>query len=507
MPAPLKGNATPLRGGGFASRPQIGKGRGARRMFTLAGVTAKAEADARDLEIKAAVRALRRSKHAGKAEHVAEWLADAATPEALSDAREAYRDMVGAVALVSVAAETQKERTVRQQGEAWTTGELARAYPAAIRAKATATDDAYRLEKHVYPFIGDKALSEVTMEDRDAILRADTLRERSRRQVDQVLRRVFALAVDPCPILKVSPFASVKLPRKASRKAKSALFPSEVTAILASTGPKFDLARRVLLGFCVTEGGRKGEPESLEWRHLDLRPGVDWIELDVNKTDDPRGWPLDPGTAEGLRRYHRLLGKPAGDTLVFRDVRDWGHLSNHVRAALARVGVTREELTTHNEHRIRLRFHDATRATFITTALACGKSEAWVTERTGHKSSAQVYEYRRRPTKSATAATWFASMAESIPELAALGESATETPNDDPPSSGHRTVNGAEPLAEAVGAEGGIAREPESGASANSATFASGEKGTLVRDSAAPQALSKDPRKRRAPENEPREND
>lgn len=42
----------------------------------------------------------------------------------------------------------------------------------------------------------------------------------------------------------------------------------------------------------------------------------------------------------------------------------------------------------------RVQLHD-TRATFVTVSLANGKSEAWVQDRTGHKSSAVIAKVRR----------------------------------------------------------------------------------------------------------------
>ncbi|HXS17828.1 MAG TPA: DNA integration/recombination/inversion protein, partial [Polyangiaceae bacterium] len=35
------------------------------------------------------------------------------------------------------------------------------------------------------------------------------------------------------------------------------------------------------------------------------------------------------------------------------------------------------------------------RATFVTMSLAAGKTEAWVTDRTGHTSSTMLYRYKR----------------------------------------------------------------------------------------------------------------
>ena len=61
------------------------------------------------------------------------------------------------------------------------------------------------------------------------------------------------------------------------------------------------------------------------------------------------------------------------------------------------------------------------RATFVTVSLANGKSETWVADRTGHRSSAMINRYRRH------ARTWaelglgeLAALDRALPELAAM---------------------------------------------------------------------------------------
>ena len=44
--------------------------------------------------------------------------------------------------------------------------------------------------------------------------------------------------------------------------------------------------------------------------------------------------------------------------------------------------------------RLPIRIHDL-RATFVTLSLANGKTETWVADRTGHKSSVMINRYRR----------------------------------------------------------------------------------------------------------------
>lgn len=68
--------------------------------------------------------------------------------------------------------------------------------------------------------------------------------------------------------------------------------------------------------------------------------------------------------------------------------------------------------------RIPLRVHDL-RATFVTLALANGKTEAWVMARTGHKTSIMLARYRRDATSIAELSLgWFTALHEAIPELA-----------------------------------------------------------------------------------------
>jgi predicted Zn-dependent protease len=81
--------------------------------------------------------------------------------------------------------------------------------------------------------------------------------------------------------------------------------------------------------------------------------------------------------------------------------------------------VTRPELFERSAARRPIRVHDL-RATFVTVALAAGRSEAWVTARTGHRSSGQVANYRRTAATFAELSTgWFVHLAAAIPELAA----------------------------------------------------------------------------------------
>ena len=58
------------------------------------------------------------------------------------------------------------------------------------------------------------------------------------------------------------------------------------------------------------------------------------------------------------------------------------------------AGVDRPDLFAKTAARRPVRIHDL-RATFVTLALANGRTEAWIADRTGHRSSAMINRYRR----------------------------------------------------------------------------------------------------------------
>jgi len=175
---------------------------------------------------------------------------------------------------------------------------------------------------------------------------------------------------------------------------------------------------------------RREEAADLRWRDLDLARGV--IRLDENKTDDPRAWALDAGVAAALARWRRHFHVDAADhERVFReDGRPLyvDQLAKQLRADLKIAGVTRAELFERTAVRRPLRVHDL-RATFVTISLANGKSETWVADRTGHRSSAMINRYRRQ------ARTWaelglgeLTALDRALPDLAAMTARLTAEP-------------------------------------------------------------------------------
>lgn len=411
-------------GGAYAARGQLFMratvAPGQRRAEHLSWAKSLDEAKARAESVQKLVNRLR---EAGQTNFVEKLVESAATADAEKLAALA-RAVDGIVAGHIVKRDTKPDNvlTYRKFAERWTGGQLHREYPDHVRDKRSADDDVSRLEAHAYPTIGDRELASITLDDALDVMRKlpAGLSSATRRHVAQLMSRTFALAVYPCRLLAASPLPRGFLPKLRRQKAKATLYADEEARLLACVD--VPLADRMLIGYSTREGSRSSEALRLSWGDLDLMRGA--VRLDKNKTDDPRSWALDPGAAEALRRWYEFLGRPAADTLVFGDVEDRGHLADALREHLRTAGVTRPELFEESSARRPIRFHDL-RATFVTVALANGRSEAWVTSRTGHRSSTQVAGYRRlADTFAEVGAGALANMAEAIPEIAAANATA-----------------------------------------------------------------------------------
>lgn len=276
-------------------------------------------------------------------------------------------------------------RTMRELGQLWTSGALAERFPDHVRTKATSDRDAQRL-RLLCRSIGDVPVSRFALADAELAMAAlpRTLSSATRRQYAQILARLCHLAVYPLRLIAVSPLPRGFLPKVRRAKATAWLYPSEDASLLACTA--VPLARRLLYGVLAREGLRLGEALRLRWQDLDLERGT--IRLDRNKTDDPRAWALAPGVAAALARFR---GEADGFVWLAQ-VRD--HMADQFRADLRAAGVDRAELFERSPARQPIRVHDL-RATFVTLSLAAGRSETWVADRTGHRSSVMIAGYRR----------------------------------------------------------------------------------------------------------------
>ena len=287
--------------------------------------------------------------------------------------------------------------TFGEFAERWTSGKLAKQYPDHVRS-GDRKHDAARLATYVLPIVGSVALRDFNLDHADAVMSAipSTLARATRRHVAQVMNRVLTLAAFPGRVIERSPLPKGYMPQLGKLKAMTCLYPDEDRKLLGATS--IDLAHRLLYGVLAREGMRRSEAGRMTWSSVDLDRGA--IRLDVNKTDDPRAWAADPGVVRALSTYRRLYAPDARpEDAVFAAVAGLvhdrgGEIVETFRSHLGEAGIDRPELFERSDVRQPIRLHDL-RATFVTTSLAIGKSETWVSDRTGHRSTVMIARYRR----------------------------------------------------------------------------------------------------------------
>ena len=146
------------------------------------------------------------------------------------------------------------------------------------------------------------------------------------------------------------------------------------------------LARRVLYAVGTYTGQRKGSLFALNWKHADFDHGT--LASFKTKTGAAQYFVADRGLMKILEAWHVHLGKPDDDQPIVTEAAveyEPKRLATALRDDLKAVGVTRSILFEEDAPNVEaLRFHDL-RSTFCTWARRVGKSDAWISERTGHE--------------------------------------------------------------------------------------------------------------------------
>jgi integrase len=334
---------------------------------------------------------LRKAGHASEAPKILEAAAKARSGKAWAQVEIAVDALCtpgGAKEIAPVVASV----TFGELAKEWTSGKLHARFPDDVATKRTGDHDLQRMGKWIFPVLEHVPLSAVTLAHARAVLARmpATMSRASRKHVAGLMMRVMKWAVYPCEYLTVSPLPAGFGGRKGKPKAMTCLYPSEDRTLLACTDVPF--VHRLFYGFLAREGLRSNEAQSLTWADLDLKRGS--VRLDKNKTDDPRVWALDPGVARALQSWKDEHPDDEPTDRIFRALEQPYWMAIMFRRHLATAGVNRPELTERSEVRQQIRVHDL-RASFVTVALANGKTEAWIADRTGHKSSAMINNYRR----------------------------------------------------------------------------------------------------------------
>lgn len=359
---------------------------GTRRGFELVGITREAVARERCAAMAAISARLAATGHGAHVPRVLELAAKATTARAWDAVMSAAETLASGAAAPATGVPTFGELA-----REWCSGDLARRFPDDVPTKSTSGDDLGRLRKWAFPVLEDVPVDLVTLDHARQVLAGipPTKSRTTRRHVAQLMIRVMRWAVYPCRYVAASPLPKGFAGGKSAAKAKVYLYPAEDRALLACAA--VPLANRVLYGVLAREGMRAEEARSLTWGDVDLERGS--VRLDTNKTADPRAWAMAPDVVRALRWWCEQVPHERAD-LVFPGL-DRPYWAAHVlREHLRAAGVDRAELYQKTEARQPIRLHDL-RATFVTVSLATGRTETWIADRTGHRSSAMINTYRR----------------------------------------------------------------------------------------------------------------
>ena len=207
-----------------------------------------------------------------------------------------------------------------------------------------------RLERDIFPWIGDKPIAVIRAPELLAVVRrieqrgAMEMAHRALRTCGQVLR--YAVATG-------------RAERDPTGDLRGALFPIKRTHFAALTEPKqvgpllraMDGYQGTLIVRCALRLAplvfvRPGELRQAEWSDIDLK-AAEW-RYTVPKTDTPHIVPLSRQAVGILRELHPLTGP---GRYVFPSARtprgDRPMSNNAILAALRRMGIGKEEMTGH----------------------------------------------------------------------------------------------------------------------------------------------------------------
>lgn len=338
-------------------------------------------------------------------------VAEANTEKRLVTVRKAVQSIVDG----AIKAGHARDITLKQWGERYTSGELSRLWPDHVKEKDW-DDDRSRLDRYVYPHVGGVPVVSFSFDHASLVLSklpVDRVRrDATRRHVAQIMGRLMHVAVFPGRLIVATPLPRGWLPKIKDRRHYSCLYPREEALLLAHEASS--AAFRLFCGILNREGMRLSELFDSAWKQWNLVEGT--FTTAKTKTDDPRMWAIRPDVAEALRLWRDHVGTDARPFAPLdQELTDRTKIAEAFRDAIKAAGVDRAELFETTEHTGQLRAHDM-RATFVTLALAEGKPDTWIRDRTAHKSTSMIDRYRR-------AARQFAELSVgSLPDLVeALG--------------------------------------------------------------------------------------
>lgn len=366
---------------------------------------------ARATRLRARIDALVEAGLPHEAARMAHLAAEQKSERSFAEAERAMRDTARAAAAPK---HDTGLRTFGDVFEFWVSGDLRQRWPQVCKEMGETRVSSARLmfAKHIARLLGARPVADITLEEAEQLLPAiGGLRPATRRKYQTIVKMVMEFAVYPLRLRATNPIPRKYVEHAGKRPGFSFLYAEEEARLVGNVD--VDLDERVALGFTARNGTRIGESARATWGDADLKMGT--FTLARNKTEDARMWRLEPDVIEALAAYRELqrdrgVSVEQGDLLFpalgYYDARKF-------RARLLASGVDRRDLHEPRGDLQRIRVHDL-RATFVTLALATGRTDRWVRDRTGH--SAEVLDIYRRPARTAEELSlgWFAPLHEAL---------------------------------------------------------------------------------------------
>jgi integrase len=386
--------------------------------------------------------------------------------------------------------------TVRQLGEAWTSGELYKKHGPVNKLAPMAGGYIMgtQLNKRAYKIktrglsgsdFGELPVSQVQHTDIARIMAEQTGAAGTRNHIHNYLARIFALAEIPLGLRPVgtNPVLSAYRAPADEDKHFNFLYPPEVFALLSNK--EIPIGRRVLYLLANYFGWRKGTLYAFKWGGIDWQDGTVSVmkqkgarRLDAGDVDEEQGTPIffvaTRDVLAVLRAWYEHCGKPAADTAVLRDMWTSGQRERHdeakvIRDDLQASGVKREILFSKAHNVQAIRFHDG-RATFCTWARRADKEDAWTKQRTGHTATSKMLDRYTRMAVTLADLNYqpFPDVTRAIPELAQAAQLHTKLHTEAAPPNRHEASKSSQ-MAGIIGCEGGdLNPDALSGASTSS---------------------------------------
>jgi hypothetical protein len=109
-----------------------------------------------------------------------------------------------------------------------------------VKLKRSADDDVSRLDRYLYPVLGDTPSDRVTLDQCEAVMRAlpPTLATATRRNVGQLVTRIMRMAVYPLRLIERSPIPEGFLPTAPQPKGLAYLYPDVPTSPWRASFPQ-----------------------------------------------------------------------------------------------------------------------------------------------------------------------------------------------------------------------------------------------------------------------------